>query len=101
MKRILVLSKAGVGSMMSSPGIRALNIARVLANALPNADVVLGVPADTDLVPDAPFRVLRYRNRTLPRLILGFDIVISQGFPPTTLAAFFGRRFVMDFFTNF
>ena len=30
-KRILVLSKAGVGTMMSSPGIRALNIARVCA----------------------------------------------------------------------
>jgi glycosyltransferase involved in cell wall biosynthesis len=100
-KRILVLSKAGVGTMMSSPGIRALNIARVLGRALPEAEVVLAVPGSTDLVPDAPFEVKTYTARTLPRLVLGFDIVISQGFPPTTLPAFFGRRFVMDFFTNF
>jgi glycosyltransferase involved in cell wall biosynthesis len=101
LKRILVLSKAGVGTMMSSPGIRALNIARVLGRALPEADVVLAVPGTSDLVPDAPFRVQTYTTRSLPRLILGFDTVISQGFPPTTVPAFFGRRFVMDFFTNF
>ncbi len=99
--RVLVLAKAGAGSMMSSPGIRALNIARVLARALPESEVVLAVPGPTDLVPDAPFRVVTYTARSLPRLVFGFDVVISQGFPPTTLPAFFGRRFVMDFFTNF
>ncbi len=99
--RILVLSKAPVGTMMSSPGIRALNIARVLARAIPEAEVVLGVPAASDLTPDAPFRVQTYSALSLPRLVLGFDIVIAQGFPPTVLPAFFGRRFVMDFFTNF
>lgn len=99
--RVLVLAKAGAGSMMSSPGIRALNIARVLARALPESEVVLAVPGPTDLVPDAPFRVVSYTARSLPRLVFGFDVIISQGFPPTTLPAFFGRRFVMDFFTNF
>lgn len=99
--RILILAKAGAGSMMSSPGIRALNIARVLARALPESEVVLAVPGQTDLVPDAPFRVVTYTARSLPRLVFRFDIVISQGFPPTTLPAFFGRRFVLDFFTNF
>lgn len=87
--------------MMSSPGIRALNIARVLGRALPDADVALAVPGTTDLLPDAPFRVIRYTSRSLPWLVLGFDTIISQGFPPHTLHAFFGRRFVMDFFTNF
>lgn len=100
-RRILVLSKAPVGAMMSSPGIRALNIARVLARTLPETEVVLAVPGGSDLIPDAPFRVQGYTGRSLPRLALGFDIVISQGFPPTMLPAFFGRRFVMDFFTNF
>ncbi len=99
--RVLVLAKAGAGSMMSSPGIRALNIARVLARALPESEVVLAVPGPTDLVPDAPFQVVSYTARSLPRLVFGFDVVIAQGFPPTTLPAFFGRRFVMDFFTNF
>ena len=98
--RILVLCKAPVGSMMSSPGIRALNIARVLGRELPEAEVVLGVPGSSDLLPDAPFRVETYTGGTLPRLVMGFDIVIAPGFPPTTLPAFFGRRFVMDFFTN-
>ena len=100
MGRVLVLCKAPVGSMMSSPGIRALNIARVLGRELPEAVVVLGVPSASDLVPDAPFRVETYSGRTLPRLVMGFDIVIAPGFPPTTLPAFFGRRFVIDFFTN-
>jgi glycosyltransferase involved in cell wall biosynthesis len=99
--RVLVLAKASAGSMMSSPGIRALNIARVLARALPESEVVLAVPGPTDLDPDAPFQVVSYTARSLPRLVFAFDVVISQGFPPTTLPAFFGRRFVMDFFTNF
>ena len=100
-RRILVLSKAGVGTMMSSPGIRALNIARVLARALPEATVTLAVPGSSDLTPDAPFRLRTYSNRTLLPLLLRSDLVISQGFPPTALPAFFGRRFVLDFFTNF
>jgi glycosyltransferase involved in cell wall biosynthesis len=99
--RILVLCKAPVGSRMSAPGIRALNIARVLARALPEAEVVLGVPVPSDLVPDAPFRVLTYSQAALPRLVASARIAIAQGFPPTTLPVFFGRRFVMDFFTNF
>jgi glycosyltransferase involved in cell wall biosynthesis len=99
--RILIICKGNVGAMMSSPGIRALNIARVLSRALPDARVTLATPGAGDLVPDAPFRVVTYRPRTLPRLVLRADIVISQGFAPTLLPAFFGRTFVMDFFTNF
>ena len=56
-RRILVLSRAPVGTMMSSPGIRALNIARVLARALPEMRITLGVPDGSDVVPDAPFAV--------------------------------------------
>jgi glycosyltransferase involved in cell wall biosynthesis len=99
--RILIICKGNVGSMMSSPGIRALNMARVLSRALPDARVTLATPGVSDLVPDAPFRVVTYRAQTLPRLVLDADIVISQGFAPTLLPAFFGRIFVMDFFTNF
>lgn len=99
--RILVVCKGGVGSKMSSPGIRSLNIARVLARGVPNARVLLAVPGSSDLVPDAPFRVVSYSTRTLPRLARGADIVICSGYPPTLIPAFFGRRFVMDFFANF
>lgn len=99
--RILVVCKGGAGSQMSSPGIRSLNIARVLARNVPNARVLLAVRGSSDLVPDAPFRMVSYSTRTLPRLARGADIVICSGYPPTLIPAFFGRRFVMDFFANF
>src|SRR5262249_36784613 len=51
--------------------------------------------------PDAPFRVVAYTRRTLPRLAMSADIVICQGFAPTLIPAFFRRTFVMDFFSNF
>src|SRR5262245_56995096 len=68
-RRILVLSRAPVGTMMSSPGIRALNMARVLATALPEARVTLGVPEGSDVVADAPFAVLHYARRQIPALL--------------------------------
>src|SRR3712207_324942 len=86
---------------MSSPGIRAVNMARVLSRALPEASVVVAAPGPSDLTPDAPFRVVSYTRRSLPRLAMGAEIVICQGFAPTLLPAFFGRTFVMDFFSNF
>ncbi|MGH2583822.1 MAG: glycosyltransferase family 4 protein, partial [Dehalococcoidia bacterium] len=86
---------------MSSPGIRSVNMARVLSRALPEARVTVAAPGASDLVPDAPFRVVSYTRRSLPRLAMGADIVICQGFAPTLLPAFFRRIFVMDFFSNF
>jgi glycosyltransferase involved in cell wall biosynthesis len=86
---------------MSSPGIRSVNMARVLSRALPETSVLLAAPGASDLIPDAPFRVVSYTRRSLPRLAMGADIVICQGFAPTLLPAFYGRIFVMDFFSNF
>ena len=100
-QRILIICKGAVGTKMSSPGIRAVNMARVLSRALPEARVTLAAPGSSDLVPDAPFRVVAYTRRSLPRLAMSADVVICQGFAPTLLPAFFGRRFVMDFFSNF
>ena len=54
-RRILIICKGPVGTSMSSPGIRALNMARVLSRALPAARVTLAAPGASDLVPDAPF----------------------------------------------
>jgi glycosyltransferase involved in cell wall biosynthesis len=99
--RILIICKGNVGTMMSSPGIRALNMARVLSRALPGARVTLATPGRSDMEPDAPFRLVHYSAATLPRLALAADTIICQGFPPTLLPHFFGKRFVMDFFTNF
>ncbi|MGE3599020.1 MAG: glycosyltransferase, partial [Dehalococcoidia bacterium] len=100
-RRILIICKGPVGTSMSSPGIRSVNMARVLSRALPEARVLLAAPSASDLVPDAPFRVVSYTRRSLPRLAMGADIVICQGFAPTLLPAFYGRIFVMDFFSNF
>ena len=101
MRRILIICKGAVGTRMSSPGIRAVNMARVLSRALPEARVTLAAPGESDLVPDAPYRVAPYTRATLPRLAFAADIVICQGFAPTLVPAFFGRTFVMDFFSNF
>jgi glycosyltransferase involved in cell wall biosynthesis len=100
-RRILIICKGAVGTKMSSPGIRSVNMARVLSRALPDARVMLAAPGGSDLVPDAPYRIVGYTRRSLPRLAMGADIVICQGFAPTLLPAFFGRIFVMDFFSNF
>ena len=100
-RRILIICKGAVGTSMSSPGIRAVNMARVLSRALPEARVTLAAPGGSDLTPDAPFRVVGYTRRTLPRLAFEADIVICQGFAPTLVPAFFRRTFVMDFFSNF
>src|SRR5581483_11747348 len=100
-RRVLVLSRAPVGTMMSSPGIRALNMARVLARALPETQVTLGVPDGSDVVADAPFTVRHYARRQIPALLRDCDVVIAQGLPPTALPVLAGRRYVFDFFTNF
>ena len=41
MTRILVISNSPAGETMSAPGIRALNMARVLAAQVPRAEVTL------------------------------------------------------------
>ena len=47
--RVLILSRTPIAKRMSSPGIRYLNLRRVLQTALPEAEVVLASPAVCDL----------------------------------------------------
>ena len=98
-RRILILCKGAVGSTMSAPGIRAWNMARVLSQAVPSARITLAAPDITGAARDLPFRVVRSRAAMLPRLALEADVIIAQAFPPTLIPAFFGRHFVLDFFT--
>ena len=93
---------------MSAPGIRAYYTARVLGRQLADAAVTLGVPAYSDVRPgrgDPPgrpsFQVVKYSRLSLLTLFYHYDVIISLGFPPTSLPAFFGRIFVLDFFSNF
>ena len=69
-KRILILSRGAVGTYMSSPGIRAYYQAQVLAKALPDAQVTLGVPNAADQPEEIPgVRVVTYRSLSALRLI--------------------------------
>jgi glycosyltransferase involved in cell wall biosynthesis len=101
MQRILILCKSALGTRMSSPGIRAYNMARVVAAALPDARVTLGVDGPCDLTSDGRFEIRGYTGDGVRALIRASDTVISQGFPPRALLSFPSRRVVLDFFTNF
>ncbi|MGI8554054.1 MAG: glycosyltransferase family 4 protein [Dehalococcoidia bacterium] len=101
MKRILILCKSAVGTAMSSPGIRATNMARVLAHALPESTLTLGVDGPCDLPPQPRYAVRPLSGDQVRALIRQNDVVISQGFPSRALASSFGRTLILDFFTNF
>ena len=100
-QRVLILCKSALGTRMSSPGIRAYNMARVIAEALPDAEVTLGVDGPCDIRGDASFEVRPYTGDGVRALIRTADTIISQGFSPRALLSFPGRRVVLDFFTNF
>jgi len=102
--RVLVLCRAAVGSKMASPGIRSYNIARVLHQALPGAQVTLASPATSpsDLDPaSVPFGYERYDGRSLAGLVARHDIVVSARFPLKVLPYARTRRFVLDLYTPF
>lgn len=96
-----MLSRSIVGSHMSAPGIRAYHMAQVLGRHVTNARVTLGVPAYSDVRPEPEFRVVTYTRRSLLPLFYRYDVVISLGFPPMSIPAWFSRVFVLDFFSNF
>lgn len=98
---ILIVARSVVGSRMSAPGIRAFHMADVLSRQVPAARVRLAIPSGSDLGPQKGFRVCRYSRRSLPGLIKRHDIVISLGFPPSVIPLIFGRRLVVDLFSNF
>ncbi len=86
---------------MSAPGIRAYHMAQVLGRHVSGASVTLGVPAYSDMQPEAGFSVVSYDRWLLLLLFYRYDVIISLGFPPMSLPAFFSRIFVLDFFSNF
>jgi len=86
---------------MSAPGIRAYHMAQVLGRGVPGARVTLAAPAGSDLQAEPEFRVATYSRLSLLALIRRHDLVITLGFPPLSLVAWFGRSFVLDFFSNF
>jgi glycosyltransferase involved in cell wall biosynthesis len=102
-KRILILVRAAYGERMSSPGIRAHHMARVLAEQVPGASVTLAVPAESieGLAQHPSCRVVPYTRRSIIREIANHDIIIATNFPGYALLFFPWKTFVLDFFTQY
>ena len=103
-KRILILAGAAYGERMSSPGIRAHHMARVLVERLPDAGVTLAVPGGSvqGQTANAPCRVVPYYTKLgALREMAKHDIIIATGFPNHALLLFPWKTFVLDFFTTY
>ena len=100
--RILVLTRDHIGARMASPGIRMYNIARVLAERVTDSEVVLAVPADSEL-PDGslPFRVTPYKCSTVAAAALASSTLISNNFPPYLYPIMLQKRVILDLFSPF
>jgi len=87
---------------MASPGIRMYNIARVLAEHLPQSDITLAVPSDSQLPDNSlPFRVIPYKRTSLASAAFRSDILISNHFPPYLYPFMCRKRVVLDLFSPF
>jgi glycosyltransferase involved in cell wall biosynthesis len=103
-QRILVLSRTPIGRRMSSPGIRYLNLARVLRTALPDADVVLASPPVASTESLSGVDVVAYDPKSVLGLTRRFDVVISMSFPVSVVLASLVKAkplLVLDFFSQF
>ncbi|MGE5595884.1 MAG: glycosyltransferase [Hyphomicrobiales bacterium] len=104
MTRILMLSRAGVGQRMASPGIRAYQLAGALGRLIPEAEITLAVPAGRDAV-EAPAPNVRLQewttNSEATALARAHDTTIARNFPPQFARLMGSRRFGLDAFTPF
>ncbi len=103
-QRILILSRTPIGEKMSSPGIRYVNLARVLREALPDAEVTLAVPDEYSDNGKATFSVVYYDPNTVLKMAKDYDVLIGMSFPlslvlPSPLLR--KQIFVLDFFSQF
>ena len=101
--KILVLSRGVVGKQMASPGVRAYQLARVLAEQLPDARVTLSVPNRPDIPSPHPrLRITPYRGAAGGFVqMLRHDVIVARNFPLHALALFAGKRLVLDFYVAF
>src|SRR4051794_3924993 len=89
---------------MSSPGIRYLQMRRVLEAALPDATVTLAVPKAQAQSGAESYRLTYYDPVRLLPLARAHDVVIGMSFPLSlALASAFSDRpvLVLDFFSQF
>jgi glycosyltransferase involved in cell wall biosynthesis len=99
---ILVLTRDHIGARMASPGIRMYNIARTLAQRLPNSEITLAVAADSQMGSQRPpFRVVPYKRSAVVTAAFRSDILISNYFPPYLYPFMTHKRVVLDLFSPF
>jgi glycosyltransferase involved in cell wall biosynthesis len=102
--RILILSRTPIGKQMSSPGIRYVNMRRVLEAAIPDATVTIAAPEGYRTPDGEEFGTLYYEPLKALALVRHYDVVIGMSFPlSVTVASPFFRRplLVLDFFSQF
>lgn len=100
--RILVLTRDHIGARMASPGIRMYNVARVLAEGVPNSEVTLAVPADSELPSGPlPFRVVPYERAAVSSAARSSATLISNYFPPYLYPVMLRKRVILDLFSPF
>jgi glycosyltransferase involved in cell wall biosynthesis len=103
-QRILILSRTPIGKQMSSPGIRYVNMRRVLREALPAATVDIAAPEGFRHLGSPEYEVLYYHPLRVLNLVRNYDAVIAMSFPMSLgLASPFMRRplLILDFFSQF
>ena len=103
-QRILILSRTPIGRQMSSPGIRYVNMRRVLQAALPDAEVTIAVPEGFRHLGSPEHQVHYYNPVRSLELARSYDAVIGMSFPMSiALASPFRRRplLILDFFSQF
>ncbi len=103
-KKIMVLCNAVVGSKMASPGIRNFNMARILQQELPDAQVTLALPPKlpSDLDPNSvDFNVAWPSQRELLPLLASQDIIVTPKFPIKLLPFALDKKIVLDLYTPF
>lgn len=102
--RITVFTNAVVSARMAAPGIRAYNIARVLQQQLPGAEVTLAIapstPCDLDSI-ETPFRIARPGATEMRRLAQTSDVVVAAKFPLKLLPSVTNTRVVLDMYTPY
>jgi len=100
--RILVMTKCHTGRKMASPGIRAYHIARVLAEAVPGARVMLATASAEEIASAGlPFGAIPYTSASLAQAVRESDIVIGSRFPVYLFPLLYNKRVVLDMFTPF
>jgi hypothetical protein len=102
MTRIVVLAEGAIGTRMAAQGIRSTNIARVLQQQLPDADVVLAVPPTSpcDLDPgEVEYAVRCYSSREIASAIAAADVCVAPGLPVGVSSYARNTRMVLDLYT--